>query len=230
MDKVKVDTSAKKLRQPIRTRSVRKAKGSGHERRAEILNAARDLFAAEGYACVTTRSIAARAGLSQTGLYIYFPTKEDILRAIGEETHDAMTAAFERAAAEPGSPRERFRRLIRAYLDYGLDHPADYQLTFTVAPEALAPLEKDFSRPADDQGAGARSIIRFAALIHSVAGEELLGGLDPLVVAQILWFAGHGAVSLLISRPHFPWADRQTLLSGLETLVVKGALGQTLSA
>jgi len=226
MDRVKAGVSAKTIRRPVRARSARKAKGAGHERRAEILGAARDLFAAEGYARVTTRAIAARTGLSQTGLYIYFPTKEDILRAIGDETHDAMTAAFERAAAEPGSPREHFRRLIRAYVEFGLGHPADYQLTFTVAPEALAPIEKDFSRPAEGQGAGARSFMRFASLIQAAAGEDLLGGLDPLVITQILWFVGHGAVSLLISRPNFPWADRETLLDGLETLILNGAFGR----
>lgn len=214
-----------KARRPVRARSARKPKGSGHERRAEILRAARDLFTAEGYGRVTTRAIAARAGLSQTGLYIYFETKEDILRAIGDETHDAMTVAFEAASALPGSPRERFGRLIRAYVTFGLDHPADYQLTFTVAPEALAPLAKDFSHPVERQMSGGRSFMRFAELARAVAGDALLGGQDPMVVTQILWFVGHGAVSLLISRPSFPWADRDILLDGLETLIVNGALG-----
>ena len=68
--------------------------------------AAKELFASEGFARVTTRALAEKAGLSQTGLYIYFPTKEDILRAISEETHDAMTAAFERAVVEDDPPRE----------------------------------------------------------------------------------------------------------------------------
>jgi len=216
----------KTSRRPATTRSARKAKGSGHERREEILDAARALFAAEGYARVTTRAIAARAGLSQTGLYLYFPTKEDVLRAIGDATHEAMTGAFERAAAAPGTPRERFRRLIRAYLDFGLEHPADYQLTFTVAPEALAPIEKDFGRPTGDQGAGAQSFMRFAELVRAAAGETVFGGRDPLVITQMLWCVGHGAVSLLISRPNFPWADRETLLDGLETMVVDAAFAR----
>src|SRR5271156_2877202 len=130
MERVKAAASDKKIRRPVRVRSARKAKGSGYERRAELLDASRDLFAAEGYGRVTPRAIAMRAGLSQTGLYIYFPTKEDILRAISEETHEAMTAAFERAVAEGDTPREKLRRLARAYIEFGLDHPADYQLTF----------------------------------------------------------------------------------------------------
>ncbi|HEY2049669.1 MAG TPA: TetR/AcrR family transcriptional regulator [Caulobacteraceae bacterium] len=215
-----------KSRRRSEPRSKRKAKGSGNERRSEILNAARELFTSEGYARVTTRALAERAGLSQTGLYIYFPTKEDILRAISEETHDAMTAAFERAVVEGDTPREKLRRLARAYIEFGLSHPADYQLTFTVSPEALGPLKKDFSVPSERQEPGARSFMRFAKLLDDICGPELLGELEPLVVTQILWFVGHGAVSLLISRPDFPWADRETLIDGLETLVLNGVFGQ----
>ena len=57
------DTPAKTRRQ-----GVRKPKGSGQERRGEILAAATELFAAEGYGRVTTRALAERVGISQTGL------------------------------------------------------------------------------------------------------------------------------------------------------------------
>jgi AcrR family transcriptional regulator len=210
-------------------RSKRKPKGSGGERRSEILNAAKELFANEGFARVTTRALAEKAGLSQTGLYIYFPTKEDILRAISEETHEAMTAAFERAVVEGDTPREKLRRLARAYIEFGLSHPAEYQLTFTVSPEALGPLKKDFSKPSAAQEPGARSFMRFAELLGDLSARDLLGDLDPIVVTQILWFVGHGAVSLLISRPDFPWADRETLFDGLETLIVDGIFGRTVA-
>jgi AcrR family transcriptional regulator len=182
------------------------------------------LFAAEGYERVTTRALAHRAGLSQTGLYIYFETKADILRAIGEATHEAMTTAFDAAAAQGGPPREALRRLLCAYVDYGLAHPAEYQLTFTVGPETLGPIEKDFTRPADRQGAGAKSFLRFRDHLAAIATPEMLNGFDPLTATQILWFAGHGAVTLLISRPTFPWTDRDALLAGLERVLLDGLL------
>ena len=49
----------------------RKARGSGHERREEILRAARELFLEHGVEGVSTRQIAARVGISQTALYVY---------------------------------------------------------------------------------------------------------------------------------------------------------------
>ena len=69
--------------------------------------------------------------------------------------------------------------------------------------------------------------MRFAELLADLSGPDLLGELEPLVATQILWFIGHGAVSLLISRPDFPWADRETLIEGLESLILNGLFGRT---
>jgi AcrR family transcriptional regulator len=204
------------------SRSKRKPRGFGQERRSEILTAAKELFANEGFARVTTRALAEKAGLSQTGLYLYFPTKEDILRAISDQTHDALTAAFDRAVAEAGTAREALQELIRAYIDFGLAHPAEYQLTFTVGPDALSPINKDFSRPFEEQAPGARSFLRFRDHLAALTPIEHLGSLDPMIAAQILWFVGHGTVSLLISRSHFPWADRETLVNGVVNVVING--------
>jgi AcrR family transcriptional regulator len=203
-------------------RSKRKPKGLGRERRAEILAAAKELFIAEGFDRVTTRALAAKSGLSQTGLYIYFRSKEEILRAICDETHDVLTDAFERAVAEGKTPQERLCRLIRTYIDFGLAHPADYQLTFTVGPEAAAPIAKDFSQPAAEQQPGARNFLRVRDYLAELGSKRLLGGRDPMLVAQMLWCVGHGTVSLLISRPYFPWVDRQKLIDGLEEVLVAG--------
>src|SRR5258708_37260110 len=122
----------KKVRRPLAVRSQRKPKGSGQERRDEIIAAAKELFMTEGFAKVTTRAIAEKAGLSQTGVYLYFPAKEDILKTIGDETHDALSSAFDRAAARPGTPREIFRRVIHAYNHYRPAHAAQYCLTLTL--------------------------------------------------------------------------------------------------
>jgi AcrR family transcriptional regulator len=208
-------------------RFQRKRKGSGQERRDEILAAAKELFIAEGFNRVTTRALAARAGLSQTGLYIYFRSKEEILRAICDETHNRLTDALDQAVAKATSPIERLRSLIRTYIDFGLAHRAEYQLTFTVGPEAVAPLAKDFSQPFEDQQPGARNFLRVRDYLAALASKRLLGGRDPMLVAQILWFVGHGTVSLLISRPSFPWRDQQELLGALEEVLIAGLASPT---
>ena len=52
---------------------------TGYERREEILRAARELFLEHGVEGVSTRHIAARVGISQTALYVYFKSKEEML-------------------------------------------------------------------------------------------------------------------------------------------------------
>src|SRR5438876_10243988 len=99
-------TKTKAASKPRRAKTVRKPKGFGGERRDEILAAATELFASEGFGRVTTRELARRVGISQTGLYIYFRTKEEILAAISDRTHDAMTAAFDAAIASAKSPQD----------------------------------------------------------------------------------------------------------------------------
>jgi AcrR family transcriptional regulator len=47
--------------------------------RAEILNAAAELFVSQGLAATTTRQIAARVGIRQASLYYYFAGKDEIL-------------------------------------------------------------------------------------------------------------------------------------------------------
>ena len=47
--------------------------------RAEILNAAAELFVSQGLAATTTRQIAERVGIRQASLYYYFAGKDEIL-------------------------------------------------------------------------------------------------------------------------------------------------------
>ena len=97
----------------------RKARGAGCERPAEILKAARELFPEHGVENVTTRQIAARVGVSQTALYVYFSSKEDMLALLAEEAWRGLAAAL--AAADPedaeGSDRvARLRVILSAYM------------------------------------------------------------------------------------------------------------------
>ena len=35
---------------------------------------------------------------------------------------------------------------------------------------------------------------------------------EPRAIAQAIWAAAHGVVSLMITKPYFPWAERQALV------------------
>jgi AcrR family transcriptional regulator len=51
-------------------------------RPTEIVAAALAVFADKGFAAARTEDIAKRAGISKGALYLYFPTKEDLFRAV----------------------------------------------------------------------------------------------------------------------------------------------------
>ena len=111
----------------------RKARGAGCERPAEILKAARDLFLQQGVENVTTRQIAARVGISQTALYVYFSSKEEMLDALAEEAWRSLAAALATAdpeGAEGADPVARLRAILSAYMRFWLRRPDDYRIIF----------------------------------------------------------------------------------------------------
>lgn len=60
----------------------RRRKGAGPDLRAAILDAAEQLFAAHGFYGVTTRQVAAEAGVDSALIHYYFGTKRDLFDAV----------------------------------------------------------------------------------------------------------------------------------------------------
>lgn len=77
-------------------------KGPAGPAKDEILLAAAELFASQGYAATSTREIADRVGIRQPSLFYHFSRKEDILRAVVDQAAAALIDKlpdFERRAA-----------------------------------------------------------------------------------------------------------------------------------
>ncbi|RII20567.1 putative HTH-type transcriptional regulator YfiR [Streptomyces sp. YIM 130001] len=72
----------------------------GEAKRAEILQVALEIFAAEGYRGTSLRKVAARCNLSLPGLMHYFDSKEDLLtRVLQARDETARARQIERGAA-----------------------------------------------------------------------------------------------------------------------------------
>lgn len=97
--------------QPPSLRERKKA-----ETRARILEATRDLFEAQGYDETAIDQIAAQAQVSRGTLFNYFPTKESLLAAIGDEELRHLEALADgKLAALPtqvGRMRATMRTLV----------------------------------------------------------------------------------------------------------------------
>jgi AcrR family transcriptional regulator len=87
-------------------------------RRACILNAARCVFARQGYADTVVDDIAGQAGIAKGTLYLYFKSKEEIfLGALLEDARRMEDLTRERMEAA-----ESWEDKLRAYIDVRLDY------------------------------------------------------------------------------------------------------------
>ncbi len=84
-----------------------------------ILDCAAKLFANKGFAKTTINEIAEAAGLSKAGVYHYFDSKSEILRAMLTEHLEAVTEIVDTALNTSESPQLKFitftRLLIESY-------------------------------------------------------------------------------------------------------------------
>ena len=188
-------------------RSARKAKGDGHLRRAEILEAAERIFVAEGYEGATIRKIADEVSVSSPALYMHFQDKGCILLEICERTLENLYATNREIAAKPLDPVVRVRMMLEAYMRWGLAHPNAYQLVYcTPRPVSAQPWPEgtaDLSRQCYEI---------FSGVVREIAacGRLRTGAADT--AAQALWMGSHGVVALLTARPGFGWVDAEELM------------------
>lgn len=198
---------------PVSSRSARKPKGEGHERRAEILAAAERIFVEHGYEGATIRKIADEVGLSSTALYMHFSEKGEILQEICRQAFESLLAANQDAIAAAGTPEERMRQMMRAYVEFGFSNPNAYRLVYMTRPAELREGTQSAAREM-----GTALFRTFEQVVEELeAGGRLRS--DARTTAQAFWAGGHGVISLMIAKPYFDWVDRDhlvtTLLEGL---------------
>jgi AcrR family transcriptional regulator len=178
----------------------------------EILDAAREILLAEGYAYLSMRRIAERIEYSPTTIYHYFNNKDDILYHLCVETLERQYEALSIAGSDQPSPYFRLRATLRAYVDFGLSEPDRYKIAF------MADLSSYVSTASIlEQGSVADKLI--ALMCHRVHEALVAAGCnrDVKSVFEALWAHCHGMVSLLISHPDFPWTERENLIeTGIE--------------
>ncbi len=83
------------------------------ERPDDIIAAALKIFTVKGFAGAKMEAIAAEAGLSKGAVYLYFPTKEDVFRAVVERAVAPNVDALGKLALDADLPfADRVRLLL----------------------------------------------------------------------------------------------------------------------
>jgi len=88
----------------------------GRDRAEAILDAATRVLIEEGHAQLSTRKIAARAGVRPGHLQYYYPTKQDVVRGLLERYLERASVAFEAEISAAASPASRVDLVLDAVL------------------------------------------------------------------------------------------------------------------
>ncbi len=91
-------------------------------RQTAILKAAQRRFAQFGHAKVTMDEIAADVGMGKASLYYYYPTKEDLFRAVIDHEQREFLARMEPILRESTSSAQK----LRLYLDRRMQYFRDF--------------------------------------------------------------------------------------------------------
>jgi AcrR family transcriptional regulator len=152
------------------------------QRHELIVQTARDLAEAEGWAAVTTRRLAELIEFSQPVLYTHFAGKDAIIAVVAERGFAQLAEELARGRAE--WPDDPVHAAASAYVGFADANPAVYDGMFSRAtglpfatPDASAPIQEAYAE--------------MRATVAPYAGDT-----NPDILAEVLWCALHGLVTL----------------------------------
>ena len=133
-------------------------------RQQRVVLEAAAVFAERGYDQTSIQDLADAIGLAAGGLYHYIGSKERLLISICDQLMEPLLAAARGLVAEPATPVERLRALVRLWVAHVVEH-RDHMLVFQQERHAIE---------RGDQWRGVRgSRKRFERLVEdALAGVE----------------------------------------------------------
>ncbi len=103
------------MSQPIDARNVPKA--AVPDKREAILRAAIKVFAGKGFFNSKVADIAGEAGIADGTVYLYFKSKDEILRSIFDRAMEEFIADGRKELAAITDPAERLRKIAQLHLE-----------------------------------------------------------------------------------------------------------------
>jgi TetR/AcrR family transcriptional regulator len=179
-----------------------------------ILEAALDVFSAQGFRGATLDQIATAAGLSKPNLLYYFPSKEAIHIELLSSLLDVWLAPLRELRAE-GEPQAELMRYMRRKLEMSREMPRESRLfaneILQGAPRMGGTLAADLKALVDDK----------AAIIRAWAEAGQIAPIDPHHLIFSIWaLTQHYAdfdvqVRAVLGPGHDPFAEAERFLDTL---------------
>ena len=136
----------------------------------------------------------------------HFSDRTDLVFAVCRRHFEALDRSVARAIRGITDPIAELEALGRAYVRFGLRHPEQYRILFMGHP-TMAPADLDV-----DEVLAIGGFQRVVEAAGRALDAGVIGGDDAFEVATHLWVSAHGLTSLLISKPWFPWGEREALI------------------
>jgi AcrR family transcriptional regulator len=123
---------------------------SAQDRKSQIIETARDVFASQSYAKVGTADLAKAAGVSEPALYRYFSSKKDLFLATLRSTAPKLLEIWQAIAYDVEDPLETLWSIGVHYYDHLQTHSGNMKLQFQAVsevddPEIRAALHENFA-------------------------------------------------------------------------------------
>jgi AcrR family transcriptional regulator len=184
--------------------------------RRAILDAALELFVADGYAHVSLRSIAAKVQYSPGALYSYFSSKDDIFLALAEEGFRLLGATHSERPDTP-DPLDDLAATAWQLHAFSRSHPEYFALVFLDrhVPRIGREYER-FAFMADLKN-------QLLARVKRCVDEGLLPrSLHPGTALRLLWAPILGITSMRLSNRLAPGEDADALVRDAISTTIAG--------
>ncbi len=115
----------------------RRRRMSASERRAQLIEVGRTVFADKGFEAASVEEIAAAAKVSKPVVYEHFGGKEGLYAVIIDREMERVIRVITTAISQ-GSPRERSEQAVVAMLSYIRDEPSGFAVLCHDAPSSVS--------------------------------------------------------------------------------------------
>jgi AcrR family transcriptional regulator len=160
--------------------SLTRKQEAAAQRRYAILEAARTVFARQGYANTGVEDIAEQAGIGKGTLYLYFPSKEQIYLAALLEEARRLDAESRAAMAAADTWQEKLRAFVEVRLRY-FDEHQDFMRIYMTEFRSMCllgkPVHAELYRLTEQCEA------QLAQMFASAAGRGEIREIDPELAA-----------------------------------------------
>ena len=182
--------------------------------RRAILDAALELFIADGYAQVSIRNIAAKVEYSPGAIYSYFPSKDEIFFALAEEGFREI-GERQFAGSPSDDPLDDVRAVAWRLYEFSKDQPQYFSLVFL--DRHVPRVSKEYERFSFISDMRSRAL---AQVQRCVEDGIFPAKTDPEVTLRILFAPVFGIAALRLSNRMQPDVDPDALMrDAIETTI-----------